>query len=109
MGKQHLSRDDRIFMRGKLQGTRENMDMVAMALMDKCGWHVFEETSDSRDTHSIAEESRLSQILEANPLSKYNLTAKACLGLLRRAERRGKDLPERLKAVLLMQSASGGL
>lgn len=58
--------------------------------------------------HSIAEESRLSQILEANPLSKYNLTAKACLGLLRRAERRGKDLPERLKAVLLMQSASGG-
>ena len=46
MGKQHLSRDDRIFMRGKLQGTRENMDMVAMVLMDKCGWHVFEETSD---------------------------------------------------------------
>lgn len=58
--------------------------------------------------HSVAEESRLSQILEANPLSKYNLTAKACLGLLRRAERRGKDLPERLKAVLLMKSASGG-
>lgn len=104
MGKQHLSRDDRIFMRGKLQGTRENMDMVAMALMDKCGWHVFEETSDSRDTHSIAEESRLSQILEANPLPKYNLTAKACLGILRRAERRGKDLPERLKAVLIRQS-----
>jgi len=40
VGKQHLSRDDRIFMRGKLQGTRENMDMVAMVLMDKCGWHV---------------------------------------------------------------------
>lgn len=54
MGKQHLSRDDRIFMRGKLQGTRENMDMVAMVLMDKCGWHVQEETSDSRDTQSIA-------------------------------------------------------
>ena len=58
--------------------------------------------------HSVAEESRLSQILEANPLPKYNLTAKACLGILRRAERRGKDLPERLKQVLLMQSASGG-
>jgi len=57
--------------------------------------------------HSVAEESRLSQILEVNPLPKYNLTAKACLGILRRAERRGKDLPERLKAVLLMQSASG--
>lgn len=58
--------------------------------------------------HSVAEESRLSQILEENPLPKYNLTAKACLGILRRAERRGKDLPERLKQVLLMQSASGG-
>jgi DNA (cytosine-5)-methyltransferase 1 len=58
--------------------------------------------------HSVAEESRLSQILEVNPLPKYRLTAKACLGILRRAERRGKDLPERLKAVLLMQSASGG-
>lgn len=61
-----------------------------------------------RGPHSVAEESRLSQILEVNPLPKYNLTAKACLGILRRAERRGKDLPERLKAVLLMQSASGG-
>lgn len=58
--------------------------------------------------HSVAEESRLSQILEVNPLPKYNLTAKACLGILRRAERRGKDLPERLKQVLLMQSVSGG-
>ena len=54
--------------------------------------------------HSVAEESRLSQILEENPLPKYNLTAKACLGILRRAERRGKDFPERLKAVLIQQS-----
>ena len=58
--------------------------------------------------HSVAEESRLSQILEVNPLPKYNLTAKACLGILRRAERRGKDLTKLLKQVLLMQSASGG-
>nr|DAE39017.1 MAG TPA: Cytosine specific methyltransferase [Caudoviricetes sp.] len=54
--------------------------------------------------HSVAEESRLSQILEVNPLSKYNLTAKACQGILRRAERRGKDLPKLLKAVLIRQS-----
>lgn len=53
MGKQHLSRDDRIFMDGKRRGTQENMDMVAMVLMDKCGWHVQEETADSRDTQSI--------------------------------------------------------
>lgn len=50
MGKQHLSRDDRIFMDGKRRGTQECMDMVAMALIDKCGWHVQEETPDSRDT-----------------------------------------------------------
>ena len=52
--------------------------------------------------------SRLSQILEATPQEKYSLSAKACQGILRRAERRGKDLPETLKAVLLMQSESGG-
>lgn len=58
--------------------------------------------------HSVAEGSRLSQILEETPHPKYNLTAKACQGILRRAERRGKDLPKLLKQVLLMQSASGG-
>lgn len=58
--------------------------------------------------HSVAEESRLSQILEDNPQEKYSLSAKACQGILRRAERRGKDLPKLLKAVLLSQSASGG-
>lgn len=47
---------------------------------------------------------KLSQILEETPHPKYNLTAKACQGILRRAERRGKDLPERLKAVLIRQS-----
>lgn len=54
--------------------------------------------------HSVAEESRLSQILEETPHPKYNLTAKACQGILRRAERRGKDLPKLLKQVLIRQS-----
>lgn len=57
---------------------------------------------------NVAVVSRLSQILEATPQAKYSLSAKACQGILRRAERRGKDLPETLKAVLLMQSESGG-
>lgn len=48
--------------------------------------------------------SRLSQILEETPHPKYNLTAKACRGILRRAERRGKDLPKLLKEVLIQQS-----
>ena len=48
--------------------------------------------------------SRLSQILEETPHPKYNLTAKACQGILRRAERRGKDLQKLLKEVLIRQS-----
>lgn len=54
MGKQHLSRDQRLIQQGRLMGTRECMDIVAMALMDKCGWHVQEETVDCRDTQSLA-------------------------------------------------------
>ena len=53
MGKQHLSRDDRLIMKGKLQGTRENMDMIGMVLQDKFGWHVREETPDGHDTLSL--------------------------------------------------------
>lgn len=65
-------------------------------------------------THSFGEcprdgvESYLSQILEDSPHRKYYLSAKACQGILNRAARRGKDLPEALKAALLMQSESGG-
>lgn len=56
------------------------------------------------ESPNAAVESRLSQILEETPQEKYSLSAKACQGILRRAERRGKDLPEPLKTVLLMQS-----
>ena len=48
--------------------------------------------------------SHLSQILEASPLPKYSLSAKACLGIVRRAQRRGKELPPLLKAALLNQA-----
>ena len=40
MGKQHLSRDERLIQKGRLIGTRENMDVVAMVLLDKMGFHV---------------------------------------------------------------------
>lgn len=55
--------------------------------------------------------SRLTDILETNPDPKYQLSAKACLGILRRAERRGKELPKELKEALEQQatrSKSGG-
>lgn len=59
------------------------------------------------ESPNVAVESRLSQILEATPHGKYCLSGKACQGILRRAERRGKALPPVLKAVLLTQSESG--
>ena len=46
----------------------------------------------------------LSQILEASVPEKYYLSPRACAGILRRAERRGKDLPPLLKAALIRQT-----
>lgn len=42
----------------------------------------------------------LSQILEADVPAKYFLSPKACAGILRRAEKRGKTLPDALAAAL---------
>jgi hypothetical protein len=43
----------------------------------------------------------LSDILETGDVpQRYYLTAKACLGILRRAEKRGKDLPPQLAHAL---------
>lgn len=50
--------------------------------------------------------SRLSQILEDSPHPRYSLSAKACQGILNRAERRGKQLPEALEKALREQSLS---
>ena len=56
------------------------------------------------ESPSVAVGSRLSQILEDTPPPKYSLSAKACRGILARAERRGKPLPEELEAALIRQS-----
>lgn len=50
---------------------------------------------------SDAAESRLSWILEDNVPDKYYLSARACQGILTRASRRGKELPEILHTALL--------
>ena len=41
--------------------------------------------------------STLSQILQGNVPEKYYLSSRACEGILRRAQRRGKELPPMLK------------
>lgn len=68
------------------------------ALLGEYTMHSFGECPNA------AAESRLSAILEECPHPKYYLSAKACAGILRRAERRGKELPEPLKQVLIRQS-----
>ena len=54
---------------------------------------------------SVESASHLSAILEASPHPTYSLSAKACLGILRRAERRGKPLPDRLRRALERKAA----
>lgn len=61
-------------------------------------------------THSFGEcpneenASHLSQILEESPHQKYSLSARACNGILTRASRRGKKLPEILEMALRNQA-----
>ena len=65
-------------------------------------------------THSFGEcpkdgvESHLSQILEETPHPKYFLSAAAVIGILRRAEKRGKKLPTMLERALYIQSGLRG-
>ena len=54
-------------------------------------------------------ESFLSQILQVHPPKKYYLTTAACLGILRRAEERGKPLPKALDTALRIQAGLIGL
>ena len=61
------------------------------------------------ESPNAAVESHLSQILEELEsgnyyLKKYYLSPRACQGILNRAERRGKVLPERLRIALEKQA-----
>lgn len=51
-------------------------------------------------------ESTLFLILEDNVPEKYYLSRKACEGILRRAEKRGKQLPQMLKDALMYMLAT---
>lgn len=65
--------------------------------LGECSTRVFGEYPN------VAEESGLSQISEENVPQKYFLSARACAGVLRRAEKRGKKLPEILEIALKQQ------
>lgn len=46
------------------------------------------------------QQTTLSEILESNVSERYFLSPKACRGILRRAEKRGKELPTTLRRAL---------
>lgn len=58
------------------------------------------------ESPSVENVSILSSILEAEVPERYYLSPKACSGILRRAEKRGKNLPPLLEAVLRAQASS---
>ena len=57
-------------------------------------------TRNTGECPSVARESTLWQILQADAPEKYYLSARACEGIMRRAERRGKALPPMLREAL---------
>ena len=75
------------------------LKMVDGALLGDFTMHSFGES------HREENASLLSQILEDSAPQKYSLSAKACDGILRRAEKRGKELPKVLHDALVRQSS----
>ena len=67
-------------------------------------WRGGASTLNTGVSPSDAKGSSLSQILQADPPTKYYLTPKACLGILRRASERGKELPKKLARALKIQA-----
>ena len=61
-------------------------------------------TLNTSECPSDVVESSLSQILLDTVPSKYYSSQTACRGMLRRAEERGKELPQKLKAALMVQA-----
>lgn len=62
-------------------------------------------TLNTGEYPSEEKESRLSQILEETPPPKYCLSPRACQGILNRAEKRKKQLPEILEKTLKKQAS----
>ena len=61
-------------------------------------------TLNTGESPSVAVESFLWQILEDSPHQRYYLSRNACLGILRRAKVRGKELPPQLETALRIQA-----
>jgi hypothetical protein len=78
------------------ESSSQRWSNAGMAFAGEC-W-----TLKTSESHSGADECSLSQVLETTgDLSKYYLSPIAAAGILRRAGKRGKDLPLKLKEALM--------
>ena len=84
-------------------GLKQDVTTLAMVHGHLLGEYTMHSFGESPREENV---SRLSQILEDSAHPKYSLSARACQGILNRAERRGKELPQELKEALIAQSAS---
>ena len=64
-------------------------------------------TRSTSESRNAADACSLSQVLEDEAPSKFYLSARAAAGILRRAERRGKELPLNLRSALQALVSSG--
>ncbi len=100
-------------------GDGQNQDACTMrwgdgALLGEYTMHSFgesprrlmDECLTSEPLNGVSE-SRLSQILMESAHPKYYLSVKACKGILNRADKRGKELPEILQQALQNQIHRG--
>lgn len=76
-------------------------DSLTLNTGEKPSMTAVQEVCSAWGPHSAVKESLLSQILEVNAPEKYFLSARACRGILTRASRRGKKLPDLLETALL--------
>ena len=100
--------------RGSLIKTPLFLDLrETSGLLQEPSWETGGALLGEYTMHSFGEcpseerESRLSQILEDDPLPRYCLSARACQGILNRANKRGKKLPEILETALKRQAELG--
>ena len=67
-------------------------------------------TLNTGECPNAVRESTLSQILDLSAPEKYSLSPTACAGIIRRAEKRGKELPDMLRDALMETiGLAGGL
>lgn len=83
---------------------REGGQILGAFWATDLAYHGAQLTHNTSESPKDADVSTLSQILEDNPLPKYFLSSAAVCGILRRARRRGKELPEMLQSALISQS-----